>query len=95
MAGPVKARQLVTERGRNLISLAFAVGSGMEEMPRGWDIKNPDRYNATVLNGLLALALVEMTAPAHDGTGMLYTLHRLREALDQQTNSLFEVEATT
>jgi hypothetical protein len=55
-------RKSYVDTGRRLVRLAFEIGSGID-LEEDTHIANPDRYNATVLNGLLALALVKLGDP--------------------------------
>ena len=72
----------LVERARAVIALAWQVGSGLDVRPAGMVVTNPDRYNATVLNGLVALAMVEvMAVPGEPGTS-LYSPLRLSKVLD-------------
>ena len=75
------ARHRLVEQGRMVISLAWEIGSGLDHEP-GLLITNPDRYNATVQNGLMALAMVEVMATPGDPSMPIYSPVRLRDVLD-------------
>ena len=70
-------REVLIERGRDVIRLAWEIGGRA-------NVVGETEEQLRILNGLLALSIVEMMAPAHTGSGMLFTLERLGKVLDKE-----------
>lgn len=70
------------ERARAVIHLAWQVGSGLDAGPEGMLVKNPELYCQAVLNGLLALSMVEVMAPPGEAASPFYSPVRLAKVLD-------------